>query len=225
MMLNSQKPESLALSDTGTLDVYEIWRTIQGEGPHVGRQATFIRLAGCNLQCPLCDTIYTGAKRQVMKVRDIVQQISIRNYPRLVVITGGEPFRQHLFSLTHQLVNSGYSVQVETNGTLSGNVHPETLIVCSPKTPKVHPDLAQHVKAWKYVMRAGEVDKSDGLPTSVLGLDLSPARPTNRAEIYLQPCDEQDEDKYQKNLDAVLSSCEEFGYRLGVQLHKLVGLP
>ena len=33
-----------------------IFSSIQGEGRHTGRPATFIRFAGCNLNCPWCDT-------------------------------------------------------------------------------------------------------------------------------------------------------------------------
>ena len=33
-----------------------VFRSIQGEGRNTGRPATFIRFAGCNLNCPWCDT-------------------------------------------------------------------------------------------------------------------------------------------------------------------------
>lgn len=36
--------------------VMEIFTSIQGEGAHMGKLTTFIRLAGCNLTCPWCDT-------------------------------------------------------------------------------------------------------------------------------------------------------------------------
>lgn len=34
----------------------EVFRSIQGEGPAMGRPALFIRLSGCNLRCEGCDT-------------------------------------------------------------------------------------------------------------------------------------------------------------------------
>ena len=57
--INSQAIEKSAHYTTRSYDVHSIFPTIQGEGPFVGQPAIFIRLAGCNLQCPACDTDYT----------------------------------------------------------------------------------------------------------------------------------------------------------------------
>ena len=53
--MNTQPTEKRTNSQN--LDITEIFFTIQGEGPFSGHRAVFIRLAGCNLQCPACDTI------------------------------------------------------------------------------------------------------------------------------------------------------------------------
>ena len=69
-MKNQQLADKPVLNETGlSLQVNSIFYTIQGEGPFAGRPAIFIRLAGCNLQCPGCDTEYT--KRQTMTVDEI----------------------------------------------------------------------------------------------------------------------------------------------------------
>ena len=54
MKTNTQEPEKI--DRDRHLDVHSIFHTIQGEGPYCGHPAVFIRLAGCNLQCPGCDT-------------------------------------------------------------------------------------------------------------------------------------------------------------------------
>ena len=63
--MNQQAPEKQQLRGDGLLAVHSIFYTIQGEGPFAGETAVFVRLAGCNLQCPLCDTDYTSDRRMV----------------------------------------------------------------------------------------------------------------------------------------------------------------
>ena len=74
MMTNVQKQEGYSKDLIGnSLEVVDLWQTIQGEGPFAGMRAIFIRLAGCNLQCPFCDTDYTS-KRETLEVRMIYQK-------------------------------------------------------------------------------------------------------------------------------------------------------
>ena len=71
--------------------INEIFYSLQGEGHFTGRPAIFIRLAGCNLRCPFCDTDFTSYTE--MAVADILKAIA--SYPaRFVVLTGGEPSLQ-----------------------------------------------------------------------------------------------------------------------------------
>src|SRR5262245_30518232 len=95
--LNHQTKEKSEASYGSALYVNSIFQTIQGEGPLSGERAIFLRLAGCNLQCPLCDTEYT--KRNEWSIETVVDKIIENQFPenrhnQLVVITGGEPFRQ-----------------------------------------------------------------------------------------------------------------------------------
>jgi 7-carboxy-7-deazaguanine synthase len=226
-MINIQPAEKQ--STTSDLDVHSIFETIQGEGPNCGQPSIFIRLAGCNLQCPACDTDYTQGRAK-KTVSGILEEVEAAGPWKLAVLTGGEPFRQNIAPLVSRLLTRGFRVQIETNGTLFNKDLPYNTIeiVCSPKTPNINPNLYNHITALKYVVRAGSVDPEDGLPIITLGHDCGKkvfrarAWPSNR--LYVQPEDEQDDEKNKLNLQACVNSCMKFGYTLQLQIHKLIGV-
>lgn len=236
-MINIQSIEKRNFRSDGLLEVHSIFNTIQGEGPFCGQQAVFVRLAGCNLQCPKCDTDYTQNRKSV-PVNDVLLAIFAHNTPnKLVVITGGEPFRQDISMLVNALVKRGFNVQIETNGTLpipanmnwvvTQNPHSVSggcYIVCSPKSGKVHSSVSDSACAWKYVVSADAMDE-DGLPTMALDHTATPrlARPPKdyTGPIYVQPCDDENA---KANLQACVESVMNFGYTLQLQIHKLIGM-
>lgn len=233
--INIQPIEKRRMFDDGSsLEVHSIFYTIQGEGPYCGHPAVFVRLAGCNLQCPSCDTEYTEGRIKYT-VEEILAQIDmawqISHKPALVVITGGEPFRQNITPLIDNLINEGYKVQIETNGTLppSNNLfnYRELTVVCSPKAGKVHPNLLPYIDAYKYVMNHDSIDM-DGLPIRALNHSASPrvARPYPGFDgpVYLQPMDPKNDEEYARNVFAVRHSCMRNGYILQLQIHKLIGV-
>lgn len=231
-MLNTQKPQKMV--DSPYLELHSIFNTLQGEGIFAGRPATFVRLGGCNLQCPLCDTEYTeGVKR--VKVEYVIDWLGKNPIPsNLVVITGGEPFRQNITELCNQLLANGFTVQIETNGTLPPPkdfpISSRYLfVVCSPKTGSVSKDLLPHIDAFKYVVKSGEIDEHTGLPIRALDHTAKPflARPPagfNPNNVFIQPADEKDDLRNSINLDAATRCCLLFGYTLCVQLHKLANV-
>ena len=240
--MNTQPIEKRRESDAGTsLDVHSVFLTIQGEGPFTGHAAVFVRLAGCNLQCPLCDTDYTSTRTatDIHDLAALVHQTRHESATNLVVITGGEPLRQNIFPFVTLLLSRGYRVQIETNGTLPlpdgmGEVcSTDTrranacFIVVSPKTGKVHPTVELHACAFKYVMSYDSEDH-DGLPINALDHSATPrvARPTPmwRGPIYLQPVDVDDIDVNDAHLSACVQSCKRNGYILQLQIHKLIGV-
>jgi 7-carboxy-7-deazaguanine synthase len=219
------------IADSGRwLDVQNTWWTIQGEGPFAGMPCLFIRLAGCNLTCPSCDTDYTSNRGNTF-VDDMVATVQKGNKYDLVVLTGGEPFRQNIIYLIKKLISIGKWVQIETNGTLWNPLldemtTPELLrltIVCSPKAEHVHEKLQQDVAHLKYVIHHEHIHELDGLPTQVLGRHIAPARPwaTFRGTIWVQPEDGPDLDK---NTAACVRLCLKHGYRLSLQTHKIIGV-
>ncbi len=234
-IVNQQPLEKRETREDGSLDVVDIFPTLQGEGPFVGMPSVFVRLAGCNLRCPACDTDYTS-NRHLVKPEVLTAGVDMRNpiFPRrcLVVITGGEPFRQDCGRFVEMLLQSGYSVQFETNGTLyddsMGHIfnHDMVTIVCSPKTSNISERLKPYVNYLKYILKEGEVDESDGLPTSSLNFGVRPCRPWKdfKGYVYVQPLDEGNEERNRLNTQCALESCMKYGYILCLQVHKLLGL-
>jgi 7-carboxy-7-deazaguanine synthase len=100
------------------LRINEIFYSIQGESVHAGLPCVFVRLTGCNLRCSYCDTQYAFDEGRFMSVADIIRQVGQFGCG-LVEITGGEPlFQSHTPALAGKLLESGYQVLVETNGSL-----------------------------------------------------------------------------------------------------------
>jgi organic radical activating enzyme len=252
-MLNQQPIEKREAHPNGDLEIQSIFYTIQGEGPFAGTPAVFIRLAGCNLQCPGCDTDYTS-QRRYMTIVDITTSVNdacgYNVISPLIVITGGEPFRQNLEPLLKRLRRLLYWVQIETNGTIQPPKDFEyeqdlgkrdgIYIVCSPKTGRVHPIFHEVACCFKYVMSYDSVSKIDGLPIKVLNHNVKSvvARPKyvtplyerDRVPIYLEPMDHgigdnpDDLARNEASLEACKASCLRYGYILGLQLHKIIGV-
>lgn len=233
-------------ADQGFL-VHSIFYTIQGEGPFAGMPAIFLRMAGCNLRCYWCDTDFSeenATEYTPAALAEKLFQVSHESKCDLVVITGGEPLLQPIdLLLWHQsLVHCKF--QIETAGTVWPNmgasifkyVRSTPTIVCSPKTPLVVEELRNRHSAfdiyWKYIVRADEaVSPEDGLPlypTQLHGRRQQPVyRPhssTPRQRIFVQACDQGEPYANKQNQELAAEIAMKYGYRLSVQLHKVVGV-
>ena len=235
LKINTQLRSPVRDHNGSELLVHSVFYTMQGEGPYSGVPAVFIRLAGCNLRCPGCDTEYTQGATE-MRLADLVRLADLAfpkrsmSYlrPPLFVITGGEPFRQNISPLCECLLQLGAIVQIETNGTLppSPELPGAVRVVCSPKAPKINKELAAVVFAYKYVVQAKYV-ATDGLPTAILGKQQLPARPHHGFTgcVYLTPMDEQNPKANEANCKAAVESCITHGYAFNLQLHKYINKP
>lgn len=156
------------------LEVSEIFRSLQGEGPSVGAPAVFLRLGVCNLRCAWCDTPYTWdfarydydaevTERSVGDVRAALEPLSGQR----LVITGGEPMLQQtaLAALLAGL-DASVPVEVETNGTLA----PEPALSARVDQWNVSPKLAN----------SGEPERR-----RLIGDALASLRDTGRAFLKL----------------------------------------
>lgn len=101
------------------LRVSEIFLSIQGESSYSGLPCIFVRLAGCNLKCEWCDTAYHNEKAEQLTIDEVLNRIVRFTDIDLVEITGGEPLIQlEASSLMQLLIDRGYTVLLETNGSL-----------------------------------------------------------------------------------------------------------
>ena len=231
--MNTQKPMKEE-TEKVTLSIMDIFQTIQGEGPFIGHPAIFVRLAGCNLQCPMCDTDYTVGVYSVTP-RDMLHLAFVAGDAKLMVITGGEPFRQArmLVHFVRMALLAGYKVQFETNGIIWNDRvreimdNPLVHTVCSPKTNTVHSEVAKRVDYWKYVGSRNNLSWSDGLPVTGLGykrVGIYRHSGITADKIYLSVMDEFDRDINRANMEAVKESCLKHGYIFTPQLHKTIGV-
>lgn len=131
-----------------TLPVVETFHSLQGEGLHAGRGAFFVRLAGCDVGCPWCDTKHSWPEAPHPRVA--VEELALQALrakeqgAAFVVITGGEPLQHDLAPLCAGLAATGLPLHLETSGAhpLSGRFAWLTL------SPKRHrPPLAAALAA------------------------------------------------------------------------------
>lgn len=103
--------------------VVELFDSLEGEGLRTGQPATFVRLAGCNLRCTYCDTLYAlfgeaePCRYKIMTAEEILARTNPRF--RRVTLTGGEPLAAPgAAELCSLLAKNGYAVNIETNGAV-----------------------------------------------------------------------------------------------------------
>jgi organic radical activating enzyme len=143
--------------------VNEIFRSVQGEGPHVGESAVFVRFSGCNLSCSFCDTSHAPFKE--MESSEIVREaMSLIDAPRAhgeaVVFTGGEPLLQLDGHLVDALSVRGFVPHLETNAMMAtekaavdlnllSDVH---VVVASPKGPEWSAEILKRSSVLKILV-------------------------------------------------------------------------
>lgn len=207
--------------------VKEIFYTLQGEGAHAGRPAVFCRFAGCNLWsgverdratavCRFCDTEFVGTDgigggkfacaADLAAAVDGTWPSGSRKGAKFVVCTGGEPLLQIDSELIHALHERGFSIAVETNGTIEAPAGIDWVCV----SPKAGANLRQ---------RSGDELK--------LVFPQSGAEPEVFAELdfsrrYLQPMD--GPGRVMNTKLAVAYCLEHPEWRLSLQTHKILGI-
>ena len=119
-----------------TLNITEIFYSLQGEAKEVGIPTVFVRLTGCPLRCNYCDTAYAFKGNNPLSIESIMEQIAKYN-TRYVCVTGGEPMAQsNCLILLDTLIEAGYKVSMETSGSIDiSPVNNKVSVVMDLKTP------------------------------------------------------------------------------------------
>ena len=209
-----------------TYSVKEIFLTLQGEGGQAGRAAVFCRFSGCNLWtgreqdrasavCTFCDTDFVGTDgpgggkfETAEALADAVEAAwTGGGENRLVVCTGGEPLLQLDEPLIAALHTRGFSIAVETNGTLPAPAGIDWVCV----SPKADAPLAQ---------TSGQELK---LVWPQAGVDPARFEALAFERFLLQPMDGPDRETATRAcIDYCLSHPR---WRLSLQTHKYLGIP
>jgi len=184
--------------------VNTIYPAIQGEGCLTGTPMILVRLQGCDLRCPWCDTkevwsVDGGIELPVPVIVEQVRQATTGH--QWVLVTGGEPTMQRLGPLVDALHGTGYRVALESNGNFGTDAAFDWVCI-SPKG-KVDSNILCAADEVKYVVK-------DSIPDDV------PDGPV----ICLQPVSQ--------DLEATalcIETVQERGWRLSIQLHKYLRLP
>ena len=119
-----------------TLNITEIFYSLQGEAKEVGIPTVFVRLTGCPLRCNYCDTAYAFKGNNPLSIESIMEQVAKYN-THYVCVTGGEPMAQrNCLILLDTLIEAGYKVSMETSGSIDiSPVNKKVSVVMDLKTP------------------------------------------------------------------------------------------
>jgi organic radical activating enzyme len=196
-----------------SLQVNEIFYSLQGEGGRQGEASIFIRLSGCNLKCDFCDTDFSHGKE--MQLDEILD--NIRPFPcQWIVWTGGEPTLQLTDDILLFFKAQGFQQAIESNGTNPLSAWLDYTVV-SPKRLKGQAlDYAEKVNPKVDEIRL-PIQKGDNIPVIA---SLPEAK-----YFFLSPVFTGDKISTKANIDYCVEQIKLHPeWRLSLQIHKLIGI-
>ena len=194
--------------------VNEIFFSLQGEGFWTGAPMVFVRLSGCNLQCPFCDTDHV-AFTQLSASAIVEEALKLGGECRCICLTGGEPSLQADEALLQAFHEAGFTVHMETNGTHAVPAGVDW-ITLSPKD-----QVAGLIGNGTVVLPKADEIKLVLAP----GVDPSAWASFPATWHFLQPCDVSDPVRNREILRQTIDYIHTHPlWRLSLQTHKLLGI-
>jgi len=218
----------------------KVFHTIQGEGSSVGKQATFIRLHYCNLQCSFCDSWYTWQKNTMeynteateITLENLREEIiktqpkSTKEFCRLLVFTGGEPLLQQKAILNFLKKYQEFEAEIETNGTIEldneliklSQFNNRLKINCSPKLSNSHNFL--NIKGLESIKKAKHIFKfvvkdSDDLGEADYFIKQNKL---NNEKVYIMP-EGTNQEQCMESLQKIIKEAINLGYNITPRFH------
>ncbi|MBE9185597.1 7-carboxy-7-deazaguanine synthase QueE [Microcoleus sp. LEGE 07076] len=200
------------------LPIHETFQcTVQGEGYWTGTLVDFIRLAGCPVRCPWCDTGYANGGKDLPSVPQSIAQLLAQLQSPRVVITGGEPFiHPNLPKLVAALLQADKQVSIETSGAYWQDVSPQAWITLSPKE-HINPQYPVQEHFWK---KANEIKLvvSTGEEVDFYKKYFIEGI---KVPVFLQP----EWESRERAIPIILELLKQHpSYRLSLQTHKFIGV-
>lgn len=140
-----------------SLQISEIYASIQGESSFAGLPCTFVRLTGCNLRCVWCDTAHAFHGGERLALTDVVER-ALGFHTQLIEVTGGEPLLQAgVFPLMSALADAGRTILLETSGSIDiAAVDPRVHRIVDLKPPD---SGEQRANLWSNLQHLSERDE------------------------------------------------------------------
>ena len=213
------------------MQVAEKFVSIDGEGPHAGELAAFIRFKGCNLDCDYCDTKW--ANRADCAANDEtaedlaawVQSTGTHN----VTLTGGEPLLQKdIAPLIARLTETGHRVEIETNGSVSVEalslLTPRPVFTLDYKLPGSGMESAMLTENYRYLAPGDSVKFVSGSREDLerAAEIIGKYRLTEKCAVFISPVFGKIDPA---DIVAFLLERRLNGVRLQLQLHKFIWDP
>lgn len=209
--------------------ISEIMEGLQGEGKYTGLPTTFIRTFGCNCNCSYCDTRYSfQGNRKKMSFDAIISKVQkLKN--KYICITGGEPLLQNteVLMLAMELRGMDYEVSIETNGTIPIEEEPyrRTYSYCMDIKCPSSGESAKNCYANLLVLQFNDEIKFVIATEEdyLFAKELIIRRATN-ASFILSPCFNEKGESNGKQIAEWLLRDKLPRTRLGIQVHKVLGI-